>query len=218
MLLQFRQRNARLFVEIFKVRQRYQLVQIFQTNLVLSENYHVISRQLLRVNTAEQVVQISELGEFAEFFRVVQQALEDFRKHSRVVNSTVMIKIAEFVFLSNGIKLVVFQARQSCTANSHGIDKVEFVVDILPCAAGSDKRCIKIRVMCDKHAAARKFYEFFERVLFRGRVFNHFIGNSRDFGNLCGNWHFRIYKSPELVDNLAVFDFDCTDFGYPVGF
>ncbi len=95
--------------------------------------------QFFRINVAEYSVQIAEFLQCAKLACIRQQPQEYRREHLRVVYRTMVVKVAELVLLGYGIKLVIFEIRQSRPAKRHGINRAERVLNALPLARRLDK-------------------------------------------------------------------------------
>ena len=215
-LLQLGQGHAGFSVEVIKVGVGNQLVEIFQTDLILRQDYHVISVELLDVNIAKYGIEVAEFLERVSLAGNIYEGNEYFGQHFRVVDRAMVVEITELEFLCNCVQLEVLEMRERRSCKLERVGVAYIVGQTLARACDLDKRRIEIRIMRDENSLARKRDELFERFLFRWGVLYHLIGYACKLRDVGGDRALRIYKCLEAVDYLHVIELDRADFGYSV--
>ena len=173
---------------------------------------------LLHVHVAEDRIKISEFLQLVSLAGNSHQRNEYLGQHFSIVDSAVMVEVAQFKFLCNRIKLEVPEVRKRCAAQLQRIHIADIIGQPLALAADFDEGSIEIRVMRHQNALSGERDKLLQSFFLGGRVLNHLVGDSGQFRDICRNGSFGVYEGLESVHDLHIAELHRTDFGYPVEF
>ena len=172
-------RYSRLFIEIIKVRCGNKSVQIFQTDLVLYKNYLVISRQLLYIHTSERRVEVAYIFKLCGLSCIVYYMHIYHAQHFCVRNRSVMVKVAQLEILCYSVELIVLDTLERRLCNTQRIDYRIIKTLSHSCGGTSDKRHIKLCVMCADRRIAAESHKVADRNILGRSVGYHIVRDTR---------------------------------------
>ena len=199
--------------EIFQVGHGNQLVQVFQTHVVLHQNDLVVRLHLGRVAGAKRRIDLLQSGRFLFRLQQLHHFNINFRQNSGIVTGAVMIEVAAFEIFCHCIQLVIFQIREHGSRHGYGIYIGIVKVNAAAAVCLPQEAAVEIRVVCHQNGIlTNKLAEFLHGFALFWCVFDHGIGDAGQFGDIGRDRLFRIYKGVEGFQHIAVPHAYRTDF------
>ena len=206
-------RNSREPLKIIQIAFRNQAIKILQSHLVFHQNDLMIGFQLQRVGLRAHFV--LQIGKAANVLRLhlFHHGEEDHRQHLRVVAGAVVIEVSELKVVGKRIQLVIFQLGIQISRQRNRVEIRIFKGNFKLLRVVTKEARVKVRIVCNKEAVAAEREEFRKNLLDSPRVLHHVVGDARQLDDLLGDRLARIHEGVVALENLAVLDFDRTDFG-----
>ena len=143
-----------------------------------------------------------------QLFVVLQKPSCKLYKYSgvdiSVVAGSVMVKISQAQMLCNVVKSKLTQSGKHVSRHCNGIYISKIKIYAQSFYSRADKRCIKARIMSDKHRliAAAEGNKLFDSFLLQAGSLNHSVGNAGKLYNPRRNRLFGVYEYIHLVNNI----------------
>ena len=208
---------------IVQIAVRNQLVEIFQTRLVLDKQNLMIGAEFFGVGTLCHLGHELLVGTDACGIQILKHAEADGGQHGGIVRRTVVIEVTKAVMLGHGVQLVVLEVGQQVTSQGKGIHIRIFKGQAATLGGGTDKARIKIGVMRDQGhlttvlTLAEECKKCFQCFPLGGCTLDHIVGNARELDDIGRNGALGVNEGLEGVQNLSVADAHRTDLGNAAG-
>ena len=206
---QLRLGDGGLAVEILEVTGGDQLVQVFQTQLVLRQNDDMFGAALGLIAAGPQLqhfaVDLLQAGDAQLLFHFLKKRDEHIPHHGRVVGGAVVVEGGQIQMLRHDVQLVLAQLRQQVLRQDQGVHIGGVEVQPHPAAARPDEADVELRVVRRQRVAVHKLQERRQRLLQLGRVRQHGVGDTGQADDLRRQAAVGIHEGLEPLGDLAVF-------------
>ena len=197
--------HPRLFEKVVQMGLADDLVQVFQSRLVLDQQDDVVVffAQHLPV-AAKAGVDAADVGDLL-FLQITEHNAEDAAQSPGVLTGTVGLVGGQLQVLVDGALLIVVQAGVHGLGHGQGVDVGGLKLDAAAPRGRPQKADVEaVGVVGYQHPAPGKVQKGLQGLPFCGGVGHHLVGDAGQLGDLGGDGLGRLDKGVELVHHLAV--------------